>query len=128
MFATGAAIFRDSNWGHQRAKLGLKKNTWLEGLIRGKGSIDDAVKQLEKLGAEIVEISLPHTDYAVATTILLRRRKRARIWRSLMAFGMARVEGKDPIELYSKTRAGFGRKSNVGSSSEQRAIRRYYMH
>ena len=31
-----------------------------------KSAIDAAVKHLESLGAEIVEVSLPHTDYSIA--------------------------------------------------------------
>ena len=33
--------------------------------------IRDAIKKLEELGAEIVEISLPHTEYAVATYYII---------------------------------------------------------
>jgi len=68
------------------------------------------VKQYEKLGAEIVEISLPHTDYAVATYyIIATAEASANLARfDGIRYG-ARVDGKDPIELYSKTRgAGFG--------------------
>jgi aspartyl-tRNA(Asn)/glutamyl-tRNA(Gln) amidotransferase subunit A len=91
-------------------KLGLPKEYMVGGLdAEVKRSIDDAVKQLEKLGAEIVEIS-PHTDYAVATYyIIATAEASANLARfDGIRYG-ARVEGKDPIELYSKTRgAGFG--------------------
>src|SRR5207247_11074562 len=75
-----------------------------------KRALDAAVKQLEKLGAEIVEISLPHTDYAIATYYIIPT---AEASANLARFdGIrygARVAGNDPIELYSKTRgAGFG--------------------
>ena len=46
-------------------KLGLPKEYLIGGLDpEVKAAVDAAVKQFEKLGAEIVEISLPHTDYA----------------------------------------------------------------
>ena len=73
-------------------------------------AVQAAVKQLEKLGAEIVEISLPHTDYAVATYyIIATAEASANLARfDGIRYG-ARVDGADPIELYGKTRgAGFG--------------------
>ena len=92
-------------------KLGLPKEYMVGGLDKEvKDSVDGAVKQLGKLGAEIVEISLPHTDYAVATYyIIATAEASANLARfDGIRYG-ARVEGKDPIELYSKTRgAGFG--------------------
>jgi aspartyl-tRNA(Asn)/glutamyl-tRNA(Gln) amidotransferase subunit A len=92
-------------------RLGLPKEYMVGGLDKEvKNSIDAAVKQLGKLGAEIVEISLPHTDYAVATYyIIATAEASANLARfDGIRYG-ARVEGKDPIELYSKTRgAGFG--------------------
>jgi aspartyl-tRNA(Asn)/glutamyl-tRNA(Gln) amidotransferase subunit A len=75
-----------------------------------KRAVDAAVKQLESLGAEIVEISLPHTDYAIATYyIIATAEASANLARfDGIRYG-ARVPGNDPIELYSKTRgAGFG--------------------
>jgi aspartyl-tRNA(Asn)/glutamyl-tRNA(Gln) amidotransferase subunit A len=75
-----------------------------------KQAIDAAVKQLEKLGAEIVEVSLPHTDYAIATYyIIATAEASANLARfDGIRYGL-RVEGADPIQLYSKTRgAGFG--------------------
>jgi aspartyl-tRNA(Asn)/glutamyl-tRNA(Gln) amidotransferase subunit A len=49
-------------------KLGLPKEYMIGGLDpEVSAAVQAAVKQFEKLGAEIVEISLPHTDYAVAT-------------------------------------------------------------
>ena len=73
----------------------------------GRGA---AVQQLAKLGAEIVEVSLPHTDYAIATYyIIATAEASANLARfDGIRYG-ARVDGADPIELYGKTRgAGFG--------------------
>jgi aspartyl-tRNA(Asn)/glutamyl-tRNA(Gln) amidotransferase subunit A len=92
-------------------KLGLPKEYLIGGLDpEVKASVDAAVKQYEKLGAEIVEISLPHTDYAVATYyIVATAEASANLARfDGIRYG-ARVEGNDLLELYSKTRgAGFG--------------------
>src|SRR5260370_27406936 len=72
--------------------------------------MDEAVGKFEKLGAEIVRVSLPHTDYAVATYyIIATAEASANLARfDGIRYGL-RAEGADPIELYSKTRgAGFG--------------------
>jgi aspartyl-tRNA(Asn)/glutamyl-tRNA(Gln) amidotransferase subunit A len=92
-------------------KLGLPKEYLIGGLDpEVKAAVDSAVKQYEKLGAEIVEISLPHTDYAVATYyIVATAEASANLARfDGICYGR-RVEGNDPTELYRQTRgAGFG--------------------
>ena len=92
-------------------KLGLPKEYFIDGIDREvSAAVHAAVKQLEKLGAELVEISLPHTDYAVATYyIVATAEASANLARfDGIRYG-ARVAGADPIELYGKTRgAGFG--------------------
>ena len=92
-------------------KLGLPKEYMIGGLDpEVSAAVSKAVEQLQKLGAETVEISLPHTDYAVATYYIVAT---AEASSNLARFdGIrygARVNGADPIELYGKTRgAGFG--------------------
>ena len=92
-------------------KLGLPKEYMIGGLDpEVKAALDAAVKKFTELGAEIVEISLPHTDFAVATYyIIATAEASANLARfDGIRYG-ARVDGNDPIELYSKTRgAGFG--------------------
>ena len=92
-------------------KLGLPKEYMIGGLDpEVKAAVDAAVKQFEKQGAEIVEISLPHTGYAVAVYyIIATAEASANLARfDGIRYGL-RVEGNDPVELYSKTRgAGFG--------------------
>ncbi len=49
-------------------KIGLAKEYLAEGLDpEVRKAVEDAVQSLSKLGCEIVEISLPHTEYAIAT-------------------------------------------------------------
>jgi aspartyl-tRNA(Asn)/glutamyl-tRNA(Gln) amidotransferase subunit A len=92
-------------------KIGIAKEYAVGGLDpEVNASVQAAVKHLEKLGAEIVEVSLPHTDYAVATYyIVATAEASANLARfDGIRYG-ARVEGNDPIDLYCKTRgAGFG--------------------
>jgi len=92
-------------------KLGVPKEYMVGGLdAEVKQAIDAAVNQLSKLGAELIEVSLPHTEYAIATYYIIAT---AEASSNLARFdGIrygARVEGNDPVSLYSKTRgAGFG--------------------
>ncbi|HEY3931321.1 MAG TPA: Asp-tRNA(Asn)/Glu-tRNA(Gln) amidotransferase subunit GatA [Verrucomicrobiae bacterium] len=92
-------------------KIGLPKEYMIGGLdAEVKSAVDAAVKKFTELGAEIVEISLPHTDYAVATYyIIATAEASANLARfDGIRYG-ARVDGNDLTELYSKTRgAGFG--------------------
>ncbi len=92
-------------------KLGLPKEYMIGGLDpEVKASVAAAVKQFQSLGAEIVEISLPHTDYAVATYyIIATAEASANLARfDGIRYG-ARVDGADPIALYGNTRGqGFG--------------------
>ena len=92
-------------------KLGLPKEYMIGGLDpEVKAAVDAAVKQFAALGAEIVDISLPHTDYAVATYyIIATAEASANLARfDGIRYGQ-RVDGADPLELYTKTRgAGFG--------------------
>lgn len=92
-------------------KLGLPKEYMVGGLdAEVKHAVEAAVQQLTKLGAEVVEVSLPHTDYAIATYyIIATAEASANLARfDGIRYG-ARVDGADPIELYRKTRgAGFG--------------------
>jgi len=95
----------------KRLKLGLPKEYMVGGLdVEVKAAVDAAVRQLGKLGAEIVEISLPHTDYAVATYyIIATAEASANLARFDGVRYGARVDGADPIALYGRTRgAGFG--------------------
>jgi len=92
-------------------KLGVPREYMIGGLDpEVKRAIDAAASQLQKLGAEIIEISLPHTQYAVAAYyIIATAEASANLARfDGIRYGL-RVDANDPISLYSKTRgAGFG--------------------
>jgi len=94
-------------------KAGLPKEYFVEGIDQGiKSRIDDAVKLLEKNGVEIVEISLPHTKYAVSVYYLIATAE--------ASSNLARYDGvkygfrsdadiQDSITMYEATRSeGFG--------------------
>ncbi len=92
-------------------KLGLAKEFMVGGLDPAvKSAVDTAVKQLTALGAEIQEVSLPHSQYAVATYYIVAT---AEASANLARFDGVRygrrVEGDDLFDLYCKTRGtGFG--------------------
>ncbi|HWY74883.1 MAG TPA: Asp-tRNA(Asn)/Glu-tRNA(Gln) amidotransferase subunit GatA [Verrucomicrobiae bacterium] len=92
-------------------KIGLPKEYMIGGLDpEVSQAVQNAVKQIQELGAEIIEISLPHTDYAIAAYyIVATAEASANLARfDGIRYG-ARVEGSDPISLYGNTRgAGFG--------------------
>ncbi len=97
--------------GIRGLKLGLPKEYLVGGLDpRVKSALESAVRQLEALGAEVVEISLPHTEYAIASYyIIATAEASANLARFDGVRYGARVEGPDPIQLYCRTRgAGFG--------------------
>jgi aspartyl-tRNA(Asn)/glutamyl-tRNA(Gln) amidotransferase subunit A len=53
-------------------RLGIPKEFRIEGLHPDvKSAVNDAIKQLQALGAEIVDVSLPHTDYGIAAYYFL---------------------------------------------------------
>ena len=97
--------------GIKGLRIGLPKEYFIDGMDREvEAAVRAAIKKLQELGAEIVEISLPHTDYAVAVYYLIAT---AEASANLARFdGVrygARVAGDDVIDMYGKTRgAGFG--------------------
>ncbi|MBK9139433.1 MAG: Asp-tRNA(Asn)/Glu-tRNA(Gln) amidotransferase subunit GatA [Verrucomicrobia bacterium] len=92
-------------------KLGLPKEYGVGGLDpEVKAAVDAAIQTLSRLGAEVVEISLPHTEYAIAAYyIIAPAEASANLARfDGVRYGL-RVDGADPVEMYSRTRgAGFG--------------------
>ena len=92
-------------------RLGLPKEYFIEGLdAEVEQAVRAAVAKCRDLGAEVVEISLPHSKYAVAVYyIIATAEASANLARfDGVRYGL-RVDGEDPIDQYGKTRAaGFG--------------------
>jgi aspartyl-tRNA(Asn)/glutamyl-tRNA(Gln) amidotransferase subunit A len=97
--------------GVKGLRLGLPKEYFIEGMDKEvEAAVRAAVDKLAALGAEIVEISLPHSEYAVAVYyIIATAEASANLARfDGMRYGL-RVAGEDVIDTYAKTRgAGFG--------------------
>jgi len=96
-------------------KIGIPKEYFIEGMDEDvEDSVHSAIKKLESIGAIPVEVSLPHTGYAVATYYILAT--------SEASSNLARYDGvkygfravsqfgkEDLLEMYMNTRShGFG--------------------
>ncbi len=92
-------------------KIGLPKEYFVDGMDEDiKKATYDAVARFKAEGAEIVEISLPHTKYAVPTYYIVAPAEAASNLARYdgMRYGQ-RVEGENLDDTYTKTRtAGFG--------------------
>jgi aspartyl-tRNA(Asn)/glutamyl-tRNA(Gln) amidotransferase subunit A len=95
-----------------RVRLGLVKEYMIQGTDpQVKAAINAAVKHLNSLGAEIVDVSLPHTNYAVAVYyILATAEASANLARfDGVRYGYRAANPKDLLDHYGRTREeGFG--------------------
>ena len=94
-------------------KIGIPKEYFVDGMEPGvRLAVDQAINKMADLGAEPVEISLPHTEYAVAVYyIIATAEASANLARfDGVRYGRRSKEASDLLSLYQKTRAeGFGR-------------------
>jgi aspartyl-tRNA(Asn)/glutamyl-tRNA(Gln) amidotransferase subunit A len=93
-------------------RLGLPKEYLADGIDpQVRSAVDAAVAHFESLGVEIAEVSLPHTEYAVATYYMIASAE--------ASANLARFDGvryghraeapRDLLDLYGRTREeGFG--------------------
>ncbi len=92
-------------------KAGIPKEYFIPGMQPDiEQAVRDAIRQLEKSGMEIVEVSLPHTEYAVAVYYLIATAEASSNLARYdgMRYGY-RAQAKDLTETYFKTRQeGFG--------------------
>jgi aspartyl-tRNA(Asn)/glutamyl-tRNA(Gln) amidotransferase subunit A len=101
----------DASTSLKGMRLGMPKEYFVDGMDPDVAkAVRDAVDVCAYLGAEIVDVSLPHTEYAIAVYYIIAT---AEASSNLARFdGVrygSRISGDDPIELYGKTRlAGFG--------------------
>ena len=93
-------------------KIGLPKEYFIEGLNPEiKNIIDNAVEALKELGTEVVEVSLPHTKYAVPTYYVLAPAEASSNLARFdgIRYGYRAKDYTDLESLYVKTRSeGFG--------------------
>jgi aspartyl-tRNA(Asn)/glutamyl-tRNA(Gln) amidotransferase subunit A len=92
-------------------RIGIAKQYFAEGMDQGvRKKIAAGIELYKKLGCEIVDIEMPHTDYAIATYYIIATAEASSNLARYdgVRFG-PRVEGDTLIAMYRKTRgAGFG--------------------
>ncbi|ABL00684.1 Asp-tRNA(Asn)/Glu-tRNA(Gln) amidotransferase subunit GatA [Pelobacter propionicus] len=93
-------------------RIGLPREYFIEGLDPDvQASMDQAIETYRRLGAEFTEISLPHTDYAVASYYLIATAEAsANLARyDGVRFGHRAEQAEGLLEMYSRSRSqGFG--------------------
>lgn len=93
-------------------RIGLPKEYFIEGMDREVDeSVRNAVRDMEGLGAEVVEITLPHTEYAVAVYYLVATAEASSNLARFdgVKYGYRAKNAKDLLDMYKRTRAeGFG--------------------
>lgn len=92
-------------------RIGIPKEYFIEGMDpEVERSVKDAVRHFGSLGAKPVDVSLPHTRYAIATYYILATSEASSNLARYdgVKYGF-RAEGKDLMDMYMETRAkGFG--------------------
>ncbi|MCP4179281.1 MAG: Asp-tRNA(Asn)/Glu-tRNA(Gln) amidotransferase subunit GatA [bacterium] len=94
-------------------KVGMPKEYYIEGALdeNVQKSIDDTVNILKNLGAEIVDVSLPHTKYAIASYyVIATAEASANLARfDGVRYGKRSADSANLMDMYLNTRGeGFG--------------------
>ncbi|HER23937.1 MAG TPA: Asp-tRNA(Asn)/Glu-tRNA(Gln) amidotransferase subunit GatA [Candidatus Atribacteria bacterium] len=98
--------------GIKDLKIGIPKEYFIEGIDPEiKAALDKALKIFEKLGANIEEVSLPHTEYSLPTYYLIATAEASSNLARYdgVQYGYRAEEYEDLSSMYQKTRSkGFG--------------------
>ncbi len=93
-------------------KIGVPKEYFIEGINEDvRNIIESILEEMKKNGAKIIDISLPHTDYAVAVYYIIAPAEASSNLARYdgVKFGFRAEKFEDLIDMYKKTRAeGFG--------------------
>ncbi len=100
------------NDGVKGLKLGIPKEYFGEGIDPGvRKNVEAAIQKLAAQGAEIIEISLPHTEHAVATYYVIAPAEASSNLSRFdgIRYGHRAANPADILDLYKKSREeGFG--------------------
>jgi len=92
-------------------RVGIVREAFGEGVQPGvRAGVQGAIDALSRLGCEVGEVSLPHTDYALSAYYLIAPSEASSNLARYdgVRYGL-RVEGGDSVEMMARTRgAGFG--------------------
>ena len=97
--------------GVKGLKIGLPREYFVSGMqAEVETAIRRSIDELVKMGAELVEVSMPHTQYALAAYYLIATAEASSNLGRYDGVGFGyRGEGADIISMYKRTRAeGFG--------------------
>ncbi len=97
----------------KKLRIGIPKEYFVKGMEPGvEKAVRDAVKKIEEQGIEVQEISLPHTEYALATYyIIATSEASANLARyDGIKYGLSKNQQEKLLDVYLQTRGeGFGR-------------------
>jgi aspartyl-tRNA(Asn)/glutamyl-tRNA(Gln) amidotransferase subunit A len=100
------------NAGVKGFKLGVPKEYFGEGIDPGvRANVENAIQKLAAQGAEIIDISLPHTQHAVATYYVIAPAEASSNLARFdgIRYGHRAANPADILDLYKKSREqGFG--------------------
>ncbi len=98
--------------GLKGMKLGLPREYFVDGMDEDvRNAVLKAVDRCRELGADIIDVSLPHTEYAIATYyIIAAAEASANLARfDGVRYGFRNRDAEDVLDMYGKTREqGFG--------------------
>lgn len=99
-------------------KIGVPKEYFIEGMEKGvEEKVREAIKKMEKAGAEIVDVSLPHSDYGLAVYyVIMPAEASANLARyDGIRYGHSAAgskKAKNLMDVYKMSRAeGFGKET-----------------
>ena len=102
----------DLEHGVAGLKLGVPREYFVEGMDpEVEASVREALKAYERLGATLVDVSLPHTKYALATYYLLAPAEASSNLARYdgVRYGLRADGARDLVSMYTQTRHdGFG--------------------
>jgi aspartyl-tRNA(Asn)/glutamyl-tRNA(Gln) amidotransferase subunit A len=91
-------------------KVGIPKEYFVKGMDPDvEKTVREAIDKLKELGAEIVEISLPNTDYAISTYYLISPAEAATNLARYdgVSYGERAEDAADLVEMMTKTRTQY---------------------
>jgi len=95
-------------WGIENIRVGVIKEYFEEGIDKEVSDlVRKAIKELEKLGAKVSEVSLPHTKYALPCYyIIMPAEVSANLARyDGIRYGYSKVKAKNLLDVYLSSRA-----------------------